>query len=130
MLRCAIRQGRLWATWAYRNDVRTIYGDRPAVCFTEMPLAAFLESGKKREQLGQAMSPIGLIFSKRDMYKLGAKPVIYGLDDRAAWLPSGNGGQPRIMDEGILPLREQYRYVPFHLDEERNIDWSHEREWR
>ena len=129
-MRCAIRQGRLWATWAYRNDVRTIYGDRPAVCFTEMPLAAFLESGKKREQLGQAMSPIGLIFSKRDMYKLGANPVIYGLDDRAAWLPSGNGGQPRIMDEGILPLREQYRYVPFHLDEERNIDWSHEREWR
>ena len=48
MLICAIRNGRLWATWSYRNNAGTIYGSSPAVCFTEMPIAAFLESGELR----------------------------------------------------------------------------------
>ena len=41
LLRCALRQGKLWATWSLRNGNRTIYGNDPAACFTEMPIAAF-----------------------------------------------------------------------------------------
>lgn len=41
MLRAALRNGRLWATQSIRNNQPTIYGPCPAVCFTEMPIAAF-----------------------------------------------------------------------------------------
>lgn len=70
MLRCAIRSGRLWATWSFRNNVRTIYGPDPAVCFTEMPIAAFLETGEKRHRRGEAMSPFALIFPKNMFLRL------------------------------------------------------------
>jgi hypothetical protein len=50
MLRCAVRQARLWATWSFRNGRRTIYGPNPAICFTEMPLAAFLESAQQLDR--------------------------------------------------------------------------------
>ena len=130
MLRCAIRNGRLWATWSYRNNARTIYGSSPAVCFTEMPIAAFLESGELRAERGEAMSQFALIFPKKDMFSLGANPVIYGLDDRANWPPSGKGGGARVMNSSMLPDREQYRYVTYNPASPRPVDWSHEREWR
>lgn len=130
MLRCAIRMGRLWATWAYRNGVRTIYGPSPAVCFTEMPIAAFLESAKLREKYGEAISQFALIFPKKDLFKIGTNPVIYGLDNRNVRLPSGKDGKPRIIDYTLLPEREQYRYVTYNPSSPRPIDWTHEREWR
>jgi len=130
MLRCAIRHGRLWATWSFRNNVRTIYGPDPAVCFTEMPIAAFLEAGEARERRGEAMSPYALIFPKRDVFSVGANPVIYGLDDRNNWPPSGKGGIARIINSSVLPEKEQYRYVTYNPASSKPIDWSHEREWR
>jgi hypothetical protein len=130
MLRSAIRHSLLWATWSYRKDRRTIYGPSPAVCFTEMPLAAFLEAGDARERRGEAMSPYALVFPKKGLYNLGANPVIYGLDFRDARLPKGNNGGPRIIDRDILPEREQYRYVAFNPSANATLDWSHEREWR
>lgn len=130
MLRCAIRHRHLWATWSYRNGRRTIYGPAPAVCFTEMPLAAFLEAGKARENRGEAMSPYALVFPKAGLFDLGANPVIYGLDERSARLPMGTHGEARIIDEALLPKREQYRYVAFNPSKNGTLDWSHEREWR
>ena len=130
MLRCSIRQCRLWATWSFRKDVRTIYGPAPAVCFTEMPLAALLEAGQARRARGEAMSPFAIVFSKRKMFALGARPVIYGLDDPHVQLPSGKGRVPRLIESAILPLQEQYRYVTFNPSGARPVDWTHEREWR
>ncbi|HIF9483476.1 TPA: DUF4427 domain-containing protein [Photobacterium damselae] len=130
MLRCAIRSGRLWATWSYRNGVRTIYGPDPAVCFTEMPIAAFMESSESRHQRGEAMSPFALIFPKRDMFQAGSNPVIYGLDKRDYSLPLNKDGEERIIDPKILAIREQYRYVTYNPMAKTPIDWSHEREWR
>lgn len=130
MLRCAIRSGRLWATWSYRNNVRTIYGPDPAVCFTEMPIAAFLETGEARHRRGEAMSTFALIFPKKAVFKAGANPVIYGLDNRDSRAPSAKNRGPRIFDSQILPEREQYRYVTYNPASTKPIDWSHEREWR
>ena len=79
MLRCAIRHQRIWATWAYRGGKRTIYGYRPAVCFTEMPIAAFFEAAEIRSIRGQHISPYAIIINKRQMAQAGALPVIYGL---------------------------------------------------
>lgn len=130
MLRCAIRHGRLWATWSYRNHIRAIYGSSPAVCFTEMPIAAFLESGEARERRGEAMSQFALIFPKKGMFKIGTNPVIYGLDDKNYWPPASKDGEARIIDPKILPENEQYRYVTYNPASNKPIDWSHEREWR
>jgi hypothetical protein len=95
-----------------------------------MPLAAFLEAGSARAARGEAMSSYALVFDKNGMYNKGANPVIYGLDNRSAYIPSGKDAKERVMDESHLPLREQYRYVTYNPSSKRPIDWTHEREWR
>lgn len=130
LLRSAIRHGCLWVTWSIRGGKRTIYGPNPAVCFSEMPLAAFLETSQIREQKGQAISSYALIFRKKSLFEHGARPVIYGLSSDSYSLPKGDNACPRIMLSTDLPEIEQYRYVTFNLSGDKTIDWSHEREWR
>lgn len=126
MLRAALRNGRLWATWSFRNGVRTIYGPHPAVCLTDMPIAAFVEASRERYARGEAMGEVALVFPKSKMRSLGAHPVIYGLSQGLTNWPRGVGGTPRLLPPEVLPLLEQYRYVT----DGRPIDWTHEREWR
>ncbi|MBJ9661245.1 DUF4427 domain-containing protein [Burkholderia gladioli] len=126
MLRAALRNGRLWATWSYRKEVRTIYGPNPAVCFTDMPIAAFVEASKQRHARGEAMGEVALVFPKAAMKVQGARPAIYGISRDLAVSPSGKNGGPRIFPADVLPLHEQYRYIT----DTYPIDWSHEREWR
>lgn len=76
------------------------------------------------------MSPLALVFPKHKMFDLGARPVIYGLDDPNASLPTGKGGGPRLIDPTLLPPQEQHRYVTFNPTGSYAIDWTHEREWR
>ena len=109
--------------------MRTIYGPSPAVCFTEMPIGAFLEAGAARWARGENMSPYGLVFRKIALFNRGANPVLYGLDDRNAQLPAKSAG-PRLISETLLPLQEQYRYVTYNPSASIAIDWTHEREWR
>ena len=129
LLRLAIRHSKLFATWAIRNSKRTIYGENPAICFTEMPLAAFIQTSKQRSSLGQAISSYGISLKKTDLFSIGARPVIYGLSCdsiRTSTTPKSE----RIIDENLLPLHEQYRYVTYNPVGNRKIDWTHEREWR
>ncbi|MBC2579861.1 DUF4427 domain-containing protein [Clostridium sp. DJ247] len=130
LLRCAIRHCRLWATWSYRKGCRTIYGPYPATCFTEMPLAAFIEASINRAKKGEKISTYALIFRKDEIYNLGARNVIYGLSQPDAILPVCMNGGERIIDPKYLPLKEQYRYVTYNPIGKYPIDWTHEREWR
>jgi len=129
LLRCAIRFDRLLATWSIRGGKRTIYGESPVVCFSEMPIGAFLESSTSREQLGQAMSPYAIVFPKGELYTGGARPVIYGLDAQTPALPKAMTGL-RVLPEATLPKREQFRYVTYSPVGQHQVDWTHEREWR
>lgn len=126
LLRNSVRLGRIWATWSQRKGRRTIYGPYPAVCFTEMPLGAFVEAGIERQKKGQAMSPYGLVFPKPALFERGARPVIYGLSS-SPYIPAGDDGGERLIPAESLPLNEQYRYVTYAPGK---IDWTHEREWR
>jgi hypothetical protein len=128
LLRHAIRMGRLYATWSVRKGRRTIHGKRPSVCFTEMPVAAFIEAGRERQAAGQAMSPYGIVFTKAAAFAVGARPVIYGLTGDA-YATGGEDDTPRLLPADTLPLKEQYRYVAFNPSHGK-LDWSHEREWR
>lgn len=130
MLRAALRNGRLWATWSMRNGVRTVYGPSPAICFTEMPIAAFLQTGRARWKSGQAMSPFALVFPKEALYRLGALPVISGVASGANFAASYDVAGNRMLPESIIPSVEQFRYVKFDIGGTKNIDWTHEREWR
>lgn len=127
LLRNAIRSQRLWATWSVRGGCRTVYGPDPAVCFTDMPIAAFLEAGRNRQAKGQAMSPFGILLPKLGANAAGARPAIYGLSG-APKIPSGKDGGPRIIPPAALALAEQHRYVTLSAD--GVVDWTHEREWR
>jgi hypothetical protein len=86
------------------------------------------ESSYEHETL-EKMSSYALMFPKTALFNLGARPVIYGLSDDPR-LPSGDGGGERMIDEAILPQKEQYRYVTYSPTTKRVIDWTHEREWR
>lgn len=126
MLRSAVRNGRLWATWSFRNGVRTIYGPNPAVCMTDMPIAAFVEASRERHARGEAMGEVALVFPKKTMRSLSALPAIYGLSQDLTIRPAGADGSARLLPENVMPLAEQYRYVT----DSYPIDWTHEREWR
>jgi len=130
LMRSAIRHGRLWATWSVRGGARTVYGPRPAVCFTDMPTAAFLEASAARLKAGQKISTYALTFPKAQLFDLGARPVIYGLSGSTADIPAGKGGGPRLIPAELLPLSEQFRYVSYYPTGRYQIDWTHEREWR
>ena len=94
-----------------------IVGDKKAVCFQEVPLYAIAENlifedaleGKNR------YSHFGLRFNKIRMFKLGARPVIYGKTEEL---------------KRMLPKDEYWRIVNQDLGSENVVDWSHEREWR
>ena len=49
LMRCTLRNHKLVASWSYRNGKRSIYGYDPAICFTDMPLAAFYKQVKKEK---------------------------------------------------------------------------------
>lgn len=126
MLRAALRNGRIWATWSYRKGVRTIYGPRPAVCLTDMPIAAFVEASRARHARGEAMGEVALVFPKQAMRSLGARTAIYGLSQDVPKWPKGANGAERLLPKDVLPLEEQYRFVADGYP----VDWTHEREWR
>jgi hypothetical protein len=128
LIRHAIRLGRLYATWSLRSGRRTIHGHRPAVCFTDMPIPAFIQAARSRAAAGEAISPYGIVFPKAKTFSVGARPVIYGLSTTAQ-ASGGTAGTPRLFDKDVLPLAEQYRYVAYDPANGR-LDWSHEREWR
>ncbi|QDG49516.1 DUF4427 domain-containing protein [Persicimonas caeni] len=128
LLRHILRSQEVLPTWSIRNGRRTVYGPRPAVCFSEMPLAAFLIAGEDRSARGEHMSTFGVMFKKEDLFALGARPVIYGLTDEQRARKRTDGA--RVFPESALPLREQYRYVAYNPTRDRPLDWTHEREWR
>lgn len=132
MLRAALKNGRLWATWSLRKGKRTIYGPNPAICFTEMPIAAFLQASNIRWQQGEAMSPFALVFPKEELFKLGARPVISGISKELSnkLCPYVDEHGNRMLPTDIYHPSEQFRYVTFSLGNQQNIDWTHEREWR
>ncbi len=37
-----LRGHKNFLVWSYRNGQRTVYGDSPVVCFTDIPIAAYL----------------------------------------------------------------------------------------
>ncbi len=100
-----------------------ISGSRKAVCFQDAPpqfLAQNVYFEKKYRQADPAAKvrylAVGISFPKTYAFGLGARPVIY---DR------------RADAKNYLPKSQWWRIVNLDIeDEDRMIDWTHEREWR
>jgi hypothetical protein len=91
-----------------RGGLGFIKGNRPVVCFSEIPLSninAFADHEQGRYRF------YGLVLSKRAVFEMGGRPVIY--------LPDGDGSW--------IPDEEKWRQVRY---EHGTVDFTHEREWR
>ncbi|NMC61318.1 MAG: hypothetical protein GYA51_18345, partial [Candidatus Methanofastidiosa archaeon] len=124
-LKSIIATGKLNPAWALRNGKRGIFGNHPAVCFTNMPLFSFYQYVKNRHD-DSKVDFYGIALDKEKMFRLGARNVIYGTTN----FPEDNGepdAEGRRMTS-YLPEKEQYRYILTNIDDKN--DWTHEGEWR
>ncbi|MGP3505294.1 hypothetical protein [Paracidovorax citrulli] len=129
VLKAIIRLGGIKPGYSFRGGRTTIYGGKPAVCATEMPLYSLAKYAKSRAKQGN-VSVYGIAFLKSEFYASGGRPAIYGLStDDVSYVT--NTDTSRILAESVLPRSEQYRYVAYNPAlPRRRLDWSHEREWR
>ena len=137
VLKKILHDGFIHSGWSLRNRKPAIYGPKSAVCFTEMPLYALIEYAKYRKRSGYVGS-YGIAFHKEEVFKAGARPVIYGLSTNHNEAETHNGvfqGRMLSVESTGIGLQEQYRYVATNLEKDSTtgkskIDWTHEREWR
>lgn len=128
VLSTIVRLGGITPGYSFRAGKTTIYGGKPAVCATEMPLYSFAKYAQSKRDSSK-VSAYGIAFLKTEFFAAGGRPAIYGLSGDS---PSYkiNSTTVRIFDDVTLPQQEQYRYVAFNPSTSHWIDWSHEREWR
>ncbi len=112
--------------YSFRNKKTTLYGNDAVICFSEMPFYNYLQYIDSRNE--NFVSSYGIAIEKREAFKLGARPVIYGLDNESEFKYTYSDSNNRIIDEKTLPLIEQYRLVNYNPS--KQIDWTQEREWR
>lgn len=121
-LKKIVTDGYLIGGWSFRGRRRTIFGKKPAVCFTETPLCGFLNYAAKRHN--KEISSYGIFLQKKHLFDAGGRPVIYGttLDPEEVV-----EGEDHFVE--ALVDSEQYRYILTTSIDGQN-DWTHEREWR
>lgn len=129
-----LHDGFLHSGWSYRKGSPTIYGPKSAVCFTEMPLHAFLKYADDRGRKTGLISKYAIALKRAELFEAGGRQVIYGLSSphvESDGFETGvyQGRCLSVKNTGI-GLNEQYRYVATSFDSDRHIDWTHEREWR
>ncbi|MEM9374154.1 MAG: hypothetical protein AAGA55_10970 [Planctomycetota bacterium] len=104
-----IRDGALKPGWSVRNGNRTVYGPNQAVCFTEMPLLAFLQYTSVRIC---GVSQYGVLLHKHDVFADGGRPVIYGFSEYELQVPEKMAGRFQKLCPVRLGAREHSRRRP------------------
>lgn len=105
------------ASGVVRGSGRTGYikGQRPAACFTEVPLSAVHHIASEPGAELRKYRYYGIAVSKRAVFAAGGRPVIYVPDDEGGWIPDN----------------EKWRQVRFEAEaDDWRVNWTHEREWR
>jgi len=110
------------ARWNYKDEGgHTIYGGRPAVCFTEMPIGNWIQSIAAHHRYSEQRW--GIAIPKQLLYAYGARPVLYVLHKPDS--------KPECPEEKLwreCPDEEKFRLCNFKYIPKP--DWTHEREWR
>lgn len=134
VIKLILSMGYIRAGFSYRNEEKTIYGNRPAVCFTEMPLYALIQYAKNRSK-SDLTSAYAIAFPRKELYNAGARNVFYGLSSPHKEAGEGDPFCDEYFHRNLssdcgIALNEQYRYVYTNLKGHKIVDWTHEREWR
>lgn len=132
VLKRIIKTGYIRASWSFRTNKAaiakpTIYGERAACCFTEMPLYALLEYVRYRSD-SNSVAPYGIALDRDELFEFGGRPVIYGLSVKHKEQPNHFGWPRMLADSCGISKLEQFRYVA--TKPKGKIDWTHKREWR
>jgi len=123
-LKDIILSGQINCGWSVRNTKRTIFGDIPAVCFTDMPLYSFYRYVFNRKDINK-VDFYGIALHKSKMFQLGARNVIYGTTTENE---TETEDADNVWTNPNLSPNEQYRYMLTNINDVN--DWTHEREWR
>jgi hypothetical protein len=112
----------------------TIRGPRPAVCFTEQPLWAIIDT---MNTCGGRWSGYGIAFHKVPLFAKGGRPVWYVPESvLGSEVREGHRRyrKNRRIHDGAIPPDLQYLCMPFRPDYSYSYaqprDFSWEREWR
>lgn len=124
-LKDIVTSGKINCGWSVRgaNSKRTIFGAKPAICFTEMPLFSFYRYVLNRSDRTK-VDFYGIALHKSTMFRLGARNVIYGTTTENE--QENEDGE--VWTNPNLGPNEQYRYMLTKIGDLN--DWTHEREWR
>lgn len=134
VIKLMLSMGYIRAGFSYRKEEKTIYGNRPAICFTEMPLHALIQYAKNRSK-SDLTSAYAIAFPRKELYNAGARNVFYGLSSPHKEAEEGDPYLDEYFHRNLssecgISLNEQYRYVYTNLNGTKITDWTHEREWR
>jgi len=135
VLQKIINDGYLECGWSIQKGKRTIFGQKPAVCFTEMPLFAFFDYVVKRGDLN-CVNNYGIALLTQNLFIRGARNVLYGTTNYTVEKFDANGNGYLIYynenadapEVRVFRDDELYRYMLTGIGEKN--DWTHEREWR
>jgi hypothetical protein len=97
-----------------RGGTGYIKGGYRCVCFSEAPLHALQTVLEQPRSHDFKYSPYGVVVSKRWLFALGGRPVIYQSD----------------LEYGELPEKIRWRHVRYEPTLTNPIDHTAEREWR
>lgn len=130
ILKQIINDGVIKCNWAIRNGKNTVCGDKPAVCFTSMPLHSFWTYAENRNRESnyhdkqKGIDHYGIALPFQRMFIYGTRNVIYGTTNYENEIIEN--GKTYIPE---FPKSEQYRFM-LTTDFNGSNDWTHEREWR
>ena len=135
VLQNIINEGYLNCGWSIREGKKTIFGSKPAVCFTEMPLCSFFDYVTKRADI-KKVNNYGIALLTEDLFIKGARNVIYGTTNETVEKVDNNdngylieySADATIPERRAFPNKELYRYMLTKINDTN--DWTHEREWR
>ena len=95
---------------------RMILGKQKCVCFTESPAICLTTNGELNKHYFSRYTPFGFQFTKKELFNLGGRPVIYSLKTEYE-LEKDN-------------TRINWRYVTYDPNKDFKNDFTWEREWR
>lgn len=106
--------GEIMKSESIKGGTGFIKGLHKCVCFSEAPISMLSNILSIKTGSGFKYQPYGVMVSKKWIYDMGGRPVIYGPESEYAKLPE----------------EMKFRHVRFEIDGGSSIDFTSEREWR
>jgi len=110
-----LKTGEIWASDRRKGFIK---GTNGAACFMDVPFISlkYILNEENTNPGHPKYQPFGIVVTKQTAYSNGLRPVLY--------LSNKEIGEIGVCD------KELWRVVRFEGIETKEINWTHEREWR